>query len=334
MGPGAKFRRAVTAVVGALGLALPVALDAAPASAEIGLVAEDVWGVYGVADTYATNRIVNQVFAIEQIGNRVFVAGKFTEARPWAGGVAVPQPYLAAFDLATGRLVESFRPQLNGAAYALATSPDGSRLFVGGEFRSVNGVNGTEGLAAIDPNTGAVAQGWLAQLDRRFSDNPAIVFSLDADAEHLYVGGSFDSVGGRTEAPQLGVARVTKLRLADGAPDREWRPNVQGGSVWAIDVSPDGRRVHIGGYHTSVNGSTAGAKMATVDNVAGALVPGLVAYRPNSPTTGYVQDIESVGDLVFAAGAEHVLWVFDAATMSVRTQHTTGDRSNIGAGGD
>ena len=44
---------------------------------------------------------------------------------------------MLAYDLTTGALKTAFNPNLNGQALAVAASPDGSRIYVGGEFTSV-----------------------------------------------------------------------------------------------------------------------------------------------------------------------------------------------------
>src|SRR5690606_11513724 len=89
------------------------------------------------ADALPTVQIDGVVWAQLVIGDTVSVGGEFTTARPAgsAPGVnTVPRENLLAFDIRTGELISSWAPTANGAVYSLAASPDGSRIYVGGNF--------------------------------------------------------------------------------------------------------------------------------------------------------------------------------------------------------
>ena len=62
---------------------------------------------------------------------------------------------MLAFNLTTGALIPGFAPVLNNQARTVTASPDGSRIYVGGQFNQVNGINRYR-IAALDPATGAV----------------------------------------------------------------------------------------------------------------------------------------------------------------------------------
>ena len=71
------------------------------------------------------------------IGNTVYVVGKFNNARPFGaapGTQLTARANILAFDITTGRLISGFAPVLNAQALAVAPSPDGSRLYIGGDF--------------------------------------------------------------------------------------------------------------------------------------------------------------------------------------------------------
>ncbi len=91
------------------------------------------------------------------------------------------------------QLKTAFNPNLNGQALAVAASPDGSRIYVGGEFTSVGGVPRSR-IAALDPVTGAMITSFNAR-----ADGP--VKSLAATASTVYVGGLFT---GSTTSPVPG----------------------------------------------------------------------------------------------------------------------------------
>ena len=60
-----------------------------------------------------------------------------------AGTGEVASTYLAEFNASTGALVTSFTPTLDGQVTALAVSPDGSTLYVGGSFTTSMGPSAT-----------------------------------------------------------------------------------------------------------------------------------------------------------------------------------------------
>ncbi len=311
-----------------------VAIPFAPtlASAEIAPYAQDTWGVYNYVQTGTlTQRIRNEVFAIEQIGNRIYVGGKFTEVRQNANSAPISQAYLAAFDAGTGTYISSFTPSFDRPVYSLQASPDGSRLFVGGEFGDVEGVPNTKALVALDPTTGAVDTTWKAQLKL---NGRAVVYTMDIDQNWLYVGGSFSAVGGAGGVPQISVSRAVKLDLGDAHPDTSWHPTVSGGGVWGIAVSPDRNSVYLAGYFSSVNAVAGTQGFVGVDNVTGSTIrPGRINH--NNPGRPNYQDVVAVNGLVFVAGMEHITYVLNASDLSVNTKHSTGGTNNdFGNGGD
>ncbi len=310
-----------------------------PASAELSPDPSPSWGVTGLGETQFTGPILNQVFAIEQIGDRIYVGGKFTEVRAFANDTPEDQPYLAAFDVDSGEWISSFRPDIDAPVYALQASPDGSRLFVGGEFTNVNGAQYTEGLAPLDPITGDVDSSWIAQLENPFTSYPVVVKTIDMSNTHLYVGGVISAAGGRPGVPRVSLGRAAKLDLNTGQADPNWTPIVSGGSVWGIAVSPDGSRVHMGGYFSSVNTEENTQYFATVNNTDGELVPGLTPYIDQIayPTRGYLQDVEVAGDRVWLGGSEHAIYMLDASDNEIERVHSTsrgGDYQDIEVIGD
>ncbi len=302
------------------------------ASAEIAPYAQDTWGVYNYVQTGTlTQRIRNEVFAIEQIGNRIYIGGKFTEVRQNANSAPISQAYLAAFDAGTGAYISSFTPTFDRPVYSLQASPDGSRLFVGGEFGDVEGVSNTRALVALNPTTGAVDTTWKAQLKL---NGRAVVYTMDMDQNWLYVGGTFSAVGGAGGVPQISVSRAVKLDLDDAHPDTSWHPTVSGGGVWGIAVSPDRNSVYLAGYFSSVNAVGGTQGFVGVDNVTGSNIrPGRIDH--NNPGRTNYQDVVAVNGLVFVAGMEHITYALNASDLSVRTLHTTGGTNqDFGLGGD
>ena len=87
----------------------------------------------------------------------MYVVGSFSTARPAGaapGQQTVSRKNILAYNLTTGALVTGFAPVLNAQALTVTSSPDGSRLYVGGDFTTVNGVS-AQRIAALNPTTGA-----------------------------------------------------------------------------------------------------------------------------------------------------------------------------------
>ncbi|MBV9823545.1 MAG: laminin G, partial [Actinobacteria bacterium] len=92
-----------------------------------------------VAPTWQTDAPVTALLAS---GGVLYVGGEFTSIRPpnqpvggWGERV---QHYLAAFDM-TGRPVVGFAVTVDAPVHALAASPDGKTIYLGGDFGIVNG---------------------------------------------------------------------------------------------------------------------------------------------------------------------------------------------------
>lgn len=175
--------------------------------------------------------------AVLVVGNTVYVGGEFTQVRNQGGGVVANRTNLAAFDATTGRLITSFRADANGTVRALAT--DGSRLFVGGSFRNINGTR-RDRLAAVDLASGDLIGNWQANTNSN-------VYALAYGGGSLYAGGSFSSVNGSTHR------RLVKVSGANGGVDQGFDAEANA-TVHALAARPDGSRIWAGGGFTSING--------------------------------------------------------------------------------
>ena len=144
-----------------------------------------------------------EIWDIEVVGNRAFVAGTFTSLTNTTGDRAtVAQAGLAAFNLDTGLVDTSFRPTFaGGGVSAVEASPDGTRLYAGGTFSSVNGVDQKK-VASLNPVTGVPVTGFKANANNE-------VNALAATDSTLYVGGRFTGING---TPQVGLAAVDGAR--------------------------------------------------------------------------------------------------------------------------
>lgn len=200
------------------------------------------------------------VWAIAEGNGRYYIGGNFAEI----GGE--PQPYLAAIEVATGRLDPTFRPQISGLATevtALALSSNGDDLYIGGRFSQVDGAFRNR-IAKLDARTGSV--------DPAFNPNASgVIDTIAVDDTGVYVGGAFVTIGGGT-SPQL-----AKLNLTTGMLDPTWTAVVDG-NVLDIELL-SGTNVFVGGNFLTVNGASH-PYLVQLDTTTGAVAAGWATSLP------------------------------------------------------
>ncbi len=314
---GFRFRLVLIALLMVAG----ILTGTSPAAAELGDNNNLPWGVDGTDLPDGSRRIQTEVWAIEQIGNRIFVGGRFQEVTD--GQVSIPQPYLAAFSQSSGQYITSFTPQFDGAVYSLAASPDGARLFVGGEFDVVNG-QPIDGLVALDPNTGAVDAGWTGNVN-----GAPVIRSLDIVGSWLYVAGSFTSVVSSTG--NNSASRVLRFDVTTGGHDPSWRPVVTGGSIWGVAASSDADRVYIAGYFKEVNGTPVVGGFAALEASTPVLATGVEDLQVNTGSTSrqYLYDVVVANGLVWVAGSQHFVQVLNETDLSLEKFHLAHPRGDF-----
>jgi len=182
----------------------------------------------------------NKVYALamSEDESRVFVGGYYTEI----GGE--PRERLASLKAAGTGTGEgeptAWDPGANNSVEAIAV--DGSRVYVGGGFSTLEG-DGTFGqLAAFDftGDVGTLDEAWKPEPNNN-------VTTLVANGEKVYVGGQFSEIG-EQERHNLALLNDT-----DGAASESWAPEPSA-TVKALAVS--GATVFAGGQFTSVGGES------------------------------------------------------------------------------
>ncbi len=263
------------------------------------------------------------VWDFAEINGVMYVGGRFQTVRRGSGATEHPQAYLAAFEVSTGQLLSSFRPQLDDGVYALAASADGSRLFVGGEFTSVNGVDGTSGLAALDPVTGEPDPNWQASVTRDGGDH--LVMDIEVASDRIYVGGQFSKIEGDNGRA---IRRYSLARLhLDGSVDLDFDVQANGGRVMAMGLSPDDQELYVGGFFTSLALTPETTWMAMVRTATAEVVPLADPIVPNRKR--YVFDLIVTEDRVWAGTEGHRLYMWDRADRTLIQEFFTS-----GYGGD
>lgn len=224
------------------------------------------------ADALPTVQIDGVAWDQVIVGNTVYVAGKFGNARPAGAAPGTQQTQrrnLLAYNLTTGALITSFAPDLNAQALVVTASPDGSRIYVGGDFTTANGQTRNR-VAAYDTATGALVGSFRPSVYGQ-------VRAIAATNSTIYVGGNFTSIGG-------GLARknLAAFTAADGVA-QPWAPvtgsgrNLDGAvaktsAVQALVVNGAGSRVIVAGRFGYLNDAVASG-VGALDPVTGETRP-------------------------------------------------------------
>lgn len=256
----ARFWGLVAGLVGAAALMAPTSALA------LTVTPDNTWGTSG------------KVYALAHTGNTMFVGGTFKKLLSQDGTQKFSRlKNLAAIDMTTGLPIETWNPTVSWTGgtptvRALAVSPDGSTLYVGGRFDSIDGVP-VNNFAAISTDTGAVV------VDSTF--DPSVNKAVEAivvGTDKVFIGGSFKQINGKD-----------RLRLAafnfDGTLST-WAPSANA-VVRSLAMAPDGNSMFVGGLFTTVDGQSR-QSVARVDLVNGAInswaiPPGVI----NNPQTAW-----------------------------------------------
>ena len=211
------------------------------------------------ADALPTTQIDGVAWAQVVVGDTVYVAGKFSTARPAgaAPGVnTVVRNNILAYNIKTGALITTFHPSLNAQALGITASPDGSRVYVVGDFTSVDGA-GYYRAAAFSTATGAIIPAFRPILE---SQGRAVVATNTA----VYLGGTLSSVNGQARG------YVAKINASNGSV-ASWNPNADS-TVTALALTPDGSKVILGGRFSHVGGAS-NYGLAAADTTTGTVLP-------------------------------------------------------------
>jgi hypothetical protein len=113
---------------------------------------------------------------------------------------AVSRKRAAAFDTATGTTL-AWNPNLGARGLSLAVL--GSRVYVGGQFVTINGTLARNHLAAVDATTGALVTAWTATAN----DNVDSI-AVANDGSKVFVGGLFTGISGSPGSTQRKIAAL------------------------------------------------------------------------------------------------------------------------------
>ncbi|MFT4258390.1 PKD domain-containing protein [Microbacterium sp.] len=300
-------------VVGAIALTIAVAIGSlvvtAPADADVSPPAGEAQTV--TADSLPTVQIDGIVWDQAVVGNVVYAAGSFSSARP-AGAAAgtneTPRSNLLAYDITTGVLITSFAPTINGQVRQVEASPDGTRLYIVGDFTTVNGVTRNR-VAAFDLPTGTLSA---------FNPNSnGVTSGVAATNDTVYITGTFGRVSGNDRSGAAAFTRSGTLL--------PWAPVLEGRQGKVVTVSPDGTKVVLGGNFQTLNGSSnPGYGLAMVSASDASLLPfSANNVVRNAGLDASILSLKSDGDDIYGTG--YVFGNGGNLEGSFRASWSTGD---------
>jgi hypothetical protein len=142
-----------------------------------------------------TNAVTSKpsVNAVKVAGSILYVGGSFTSV---AMGAGPPQArgYGAAFDLSTSPpTLLAWNPKANGAIDAIAVSHDGTNVYLGGAFSTLNAISRSF-LGEVDAATGLVPTSWAPAVD-----HPVVTMAVAPLGDKVVIGGFFTMLNGSAQ---------------------------------------------------------------------------------------------------------------------------------------
>lgn len=207
----------------------------APDARAVSRIPSTPWGVRG--KVYALRRSPN--------GFRIYVGGSFGALLATDGSTSSTASSLAAFNASTGQPVTTFTPTVTyqgqpGIVKTVAVSPDGTAVYIGGQFDAVNG-QPVQNLAALSASNGQLLSAFAPP-----TLNQVNTILVNPSTGELYVGGSFARVN-RERRENLAAL------LPDGTLDPNWAPAADD-CVRKLRFSSDRQTIFVAGHFTTING--------------------------------------------------------------------------------
>ncbi len=210
--------------------------------------------------------LFSRVSAMAIHGDALYLVGLFNQA----GGLA--RRNAAALDLDTGRPLP-WAPQVGGLAHAVAA--DDTRVFIGGEFRTVN--NASQQYFAVTDHLG-VLSGWRPQVGEP-------VDSLEILSGRLLAGGRFGRIDGMVR-PGVAAYDLATESLST------WAPRANGP---VLSFAAAGSLIAAGGDFSSLN-SVPRRGIVALSAVDGSILPWQAGYE------GVPDALAVNSDTLFASG--------------------------------
>ncbi len=288
----------------------------------------------GAVNTGFSANTNSHVYALRVSQARLFVGGSFTTIK------GVSRGKIAAVSTTSGAVDGAFNPNANDAVHGIVVSPDGTRVYVGGDFTTIGGVSRPY-IATVSGTTGALQ----SLVFQHSSYGPVIDLDISPTGDRVYaaLGGTenqvitwntgsgnrmwFYQVDGDTQAVKLfggnvyfgfhegaigdGTVRMLVADAATGALVNTYRLPINSFyGVWDIDASATA--LVLGGEFTTVN-------RTSVQGVAilpsGAVVPSTSTLVAAGSTWRYLDNGTNQGTAWRAGTFNDSAWKQGAAEL-------------------
>ena len=224
------------------------------------------------------------VHGITVNGSNVYIGGAFTTM----GGVS--HPFVVKANAATGALDTSWAPVVDAEVHAIAVDSTGTRVILGGFFRTLNGASFI-GVGAVDDSTGATVS-WAWHTADLQTFRPFQILRFTQDGNTLFGAGTGN--GGE----------LLKWNIADGS--LSWVAGTNGN---VVDMAVLDGIVYFGGHFQGYCGLVPGNNFCTVQATRDKLVAldegtgALQSWHPAVNTTLGVEAL-AAGDKSLTVGGE------------------------------
>lgn len=266
------------------------------------------------ADPLPTAQVDGVVESEVIVGNYVYATGKFSNIRPPGAAAGVnTEPYsnFIVYDVTTGQIVPGYQHSLNNPGSVVRSSPDGSRVFVGGDFTAVDGQS-TSNLVAINTATGA--------LDTTFRPWVyGVVHAIAATNSEVFFGGQFTQVNGVSRT-DLAAVTFTGSLVA-------WAPTADNGIVNTMVLTPDQTRLIVGGRFTTLDGGQPAGGTGSLSVADGSMEPWALNQTVADDGSGAaVTSLSTDGTSIFGSG-----YVYESTKAPLTLEGTWSADPNTGA---
>lgn len=224
------------------------------------------------------------VHGITVNGSNVFIGGAFTTM----GGAS--HPFVVKANAATGALDTSWAPVVDAEVHAIAVDPSGTRVILGGFFRTLNGASFI-GVGAVN-NTNGQTAAWAWHTSDLQTFRPFQILRFTQDGSTLFGAGTGN--GGE----------LLKWNIADGS--LSWVAGTNGN---VVDMAVLDGIVYFGGHFQGYCGLVPGNNFCTVQATRNKLVAldegtgALQSWHPAANTTLGIEAL-AAGDKSLTVGGE------------------------------
>ncbi len=190
------------------------------------------------------------VASIDELGDRMVAGGTFDTVRSAGSSQNLTRTHAVVFDKTTGEVSPTFAPQISGGAvFSVAADPATNSVYLGGDFRQVNGV-ARPTVAKLDATTG--------QLDPTFS--PGFTSGRANDLDLVTIAGVSHLIVSGNPAKKI-TSVDPRTGRNDGYFDSAFGPKIPGtvdpnASVYQLDVDPSGTHAAAVGNFDLIDGQS------------------------------------------------------------------------------